>query len=327
VTEGERLRAPQQAYGIVLESDWRIPGLADAAAGAVAALTITFDQEAARMVEDSCEWSEHESVADRRTAVAGVSGVRVESAAVTGHTRLVYSDGARFVLDVSASRVWVLLAEGMSRESASTYLVNPVLAYCARLRGARSLHASGIVIDDGAVLFLGPSGAGKSTLAYGLATRGHALLTDDVAVVEPGPSEGPSWSVQPGYPRLRLWPWTVEELFGAPDALPLISDDWAKRRWDAPRFASQKQPLRAIVLLRRFAEDIAVERCSWVHATKALLDNSYLAHLSDAESRGADFLAFSDLAASVPLLAFDRPQRFDALDEACEIIEKSIRGS
>lgn len=321
--EGERLSAPQQAYGIVLESDWPIPGLADAAAGAVASLAVTFDKEAARRVEDSCEWSEHESVADRRTAATGVAGVKVESAAVTGHVRLTYADGARFVLDAGGTRIWVLPAEGMSRESASTYLVNPVLAYCARLRGAHSLHAAGIVIDDGAVLLLGPSGAGKSTLAYGLATRGHALLTDDVAVVEPRPS----WSVQPGYPRLRLWPWTVEQLLGAVDALPLISDDWAKRRWDPPRFAEQRQPLRAIVLLRRFAEDIAVERCSWVHATKALLDNSYLAHLSDAESRRADFVAFSDLAASVPLLAFDRPQRFDALDEACEIIEKSIRGS
>lgn len=46
-------------------------------------------------------------------------------------------------------------------------------------RGLHALHASGVVIDDGAILIVGRSGAGKSTLAARFALAGAHLLSDD----------------------------------------------------------------------------------------------------------------------------------------------------
>ncbi len=48
---------------------------------------------------------------------------------------------------------------------------------------ARTIHATCVATDKGAVLLLGPSGSGKSDLALRLIDRGAVLISDDRVVV------------------------------------------------------------------------------------------------------------------------------------------------
>jgi hypothetical protein len=65
----------------------------------------------------------------------------------------------------------------------STVEFEATLALLAHLPGYAQLHASGAVVDGGAVLALGPSGSGKSNLAMGWHRSGYRLLGDDAVLV------------------------------------------------------------------------------------------------------------------------------------------------
>lgn len=78
-------------------------------------------------------------------------------------------------------------------------------------RKVMPLHASGILIDGGAVLFSGESGAGKSTTAAAFREQGYTLVADDVAVIHH--NEAGQIVVEPGVPFVKLW----QESFGLLD--------------------------------------------------------------------------------------------------------------
>jgi hypothetical protein len=54
----------------------------------------------------------------------------------------------------------------------------------ATIRGLEVMHASGVVLDGGAVLVAGPPGAGKSSLAAALVRAGGQLLSDDAVALQ-----------------------------------------------------------------------------------------------------------------------------------------------
>ncbi|HTD07908.1 MAG TPA: hypothetical protein VK680_03365 [Solirubrobacteraceae bacterium] len=58
------------------------------------------------------------------------------------------------------------------------------LPLAATIRGLEVMHASGVVLDDGAVLVAGPPGAGKSSLAAALVRAGGQLLSDDAVALQ-----------------------------------------------------------------------------------------------------------------------------------------------
>lgn len=63
------------------------------------------------------------------------------------------------------------------------------------------LHASGVLVGEQALLIVGSPGTGKSTLAAALATMGHAVLCDDVALIVFRHGRP---VVPPGLPGIRL---------------------------------------------------------------------------------------------------------------------------
>ena len=87
---------------------------------------------------------------------------------------VISSDGRRLCAAVGACgiRAWQRL------------LIAQVLPFAGVLRGLEVLHASAVVVDQGAIAFLGPSGSGKTSLALALCRRGAGFLTDDVLALE-----------------------------------------------------------------------------------------------------------------------------------------------
>ena len=134
-----------------------------------------------------------------------------------GYFQLCYSDGTRFVVDRNGAQIWATWPDTSTLEDLSTYLLGPVMGFVLRLRGATCLHASAIVVDNQAIALVGVAGAGKSTTAAAFAERGYAVLSDDIVAMW---AEEGTFLVQPGYPRLRLWPASVDALFGEVSTLP-----------------------------------------------------------------------------------------------------------
>lgn len=180
---------------------------------------------------------------------SGSPGVTLET--LGEFFRLRFNDGTEFFFDRLGTQIWTTWPEPLTLEDTATYLLGPVFSIVLRLRGTISLHASVIRIGDVAIALVGPQGAGKSTTAASFATAGYSVLTDDCAPIR---DCGDAFHIIPAYPRIRLWPESVEMLFGSPEALPRITPTWDKRYLElgsiAHRFEPEPVPLAAIYFLQ-----------------------------------------------------------------------------
>jgi len=244
--------------------------------------------------------------------------------------RLQYADGTEFVVDRPGTQVWVRWPEPWTVDDVATYLLGPVLAFVLRRRGVTCLHASAVGLGERAVALVGPPGAGKSTLAAGFARRGHPALSDDVVALSC--SDG-RFSVQPGPPRIRLWPESVRALYGTPDALPRLTPTWDKRFLElgdpAGRDRPQPLPLAAIYLLT--ARDPGptlpcVEPVSSVESLMALVANTSANYLLDDTMRGEEFACLSEVVSSVPVRRLVRDDNPALVPTLCDMIVRDVQG-
>ena len=238
--------------------------------------------------------------------------------------RIAYLDGTVIVVNARGSRVWATWPESATVEDTATYLLGPTLGFVLCLRGITCLHASAIAIADRAVALVGPSGSGKSTTAAAFARLGCPVLTDDVLALE---DQGTGFKVQPAYPRVRLWPNSVDALFGSVDALPLITPNWDKRFLDlngpAYRFQHEPLPLAGIYILDvRNADPLVprVEAVSLREGLMSLVANTYATNLLDKPMRAKEFQVLGRLVESVPMRRVTPSADFGRISKLCDLI-------
>lgn len=219
--------------------------------------------------------------------------------------RLRYSDSSEFFIDRLGTQLWATWPDTLSLEDTATYLLGPVLGFVLLLRGITCLHASAIAIEDRAIGLLGPAGAGKSTTAAAFAKLGYPVLSDDLVPLR---DEGNIFTVLPGYPWLRLWPTSVEMLYGSPDVLPLLTPNWDKRYLDTTasgyQFCSRPLPLAAIYILGERCDHRAAPFIESVTARAGLISmvaNTYANRLLDKKMRAQEFCFLSKLVTCVPI--------------------------
>jgi hypothetical protein len=242
---------------------------------------------------------------------------------------LAYCDGMEFWLDRKGASVWARWPGTSSLEDAATFLLGPVLGLLLRLRGVTCLHASAVAFDDRAVAFVGDEGAGKSTTAAALASRGHAVLSDDVvAIVE---REG-GFHVLPAYPYLSLWPDSVKLLYGPEKTLPTFSANWDKRvlslAQDRLIFRKEPMPLGAILILGERSSDAAapfLETPSVQDCLMALVANSYATGMLDTEMRAQEFALLGRLLATVPVGRIRPHEGTAEINALCDAIRESYQ--
>lgn len=239
-----------------------------------------------------------------------------------------YGDGARFAVEHRGREVWADWPENYTLEDACTYLVGPILGFVLRLRGTVCLHASAVAVDDRAVALVGLPGAGKSTTAAAFACSGFPVLSDDVVALA---DKGTEFLVQPGYPRVNLWPDSVQRLFGSEDALPRITPTWDKRYLtlgeNGRRFASGPLPLGAIYILdgRDSLSTPVIEGVSGNEAFMALVANTYVNYLLDQAMRRTEFDVLSRVVSGIPVRRVRAPEEPSAILGLCEAIADDAR--
>ena len=237
---------------------------------------------------------------------------------------LTYTDGTRFVVDGAGSKVWGTWTPPLVLEDLVSYLLGPVMGFVLRRRGVTPLHASAVSVGGHAIVLSGAAQAGKSTTAAALALRGIRVLCEDVAPLK---EDKDGFSVEPGYPRVCVWPDAVEKLLGQGDALPRLTPNWEKcfLALDGVRakFEAERQPLGVVYLFAERSEQSdapRVEKLSPREALLGLVQNTYMNWLLDRKQRAEEFDVLSRLVARVAvrrIVPHQDPARLGAL---CEVL-------
>jgi hypothetical protein len=241
--------------------------------------------------------------------------------------QLDYNDGVRFVLDRAAQRLWGTFRPPLAIQDLESYLVGPVLGFVLRQRGVVALHASSVCIEGESIAFCGASGAGKSTLAAAFALRGVPVLSEDIVAIN---ERDDTFFVQPGYPRICLWPDSVERLLGTPAALPQLTPTWGKRFLPLDgaqaRFEQCERPLQAIYLLSSWTDERTSPRIEALNLREALLhlvQNTYMNWLLDQEQRARELDVLARIVERVSVRRIVGSERTDSL---CDLIIDDLRG-
>lgn len=313
-------------YGLVLEANTPISGLLplEQNQSALPDISLEIDSRAPSWV---CELRALSSVL--RIGKSSEPGLPDASYTVTTFGadqgfELVYHDGTRFFIDSTGECLWATWLPPLTLEDSGVYLRGPVMGFVLQRRRVTALHASAVSFQGYGVVLCGPSETGKSTTAAALALRGIPVLSDDIAAISLGDGGA---EIEPGYPRLCLWPQTVKNLLGAPDALPRLTPNWEKcflpLDGAIAKFQRQRCPLGVIYLLNARTADASAPRIESVGARQAVLElvqNSCMNWFLGRKQRAAELDVLSRLVMKVPVrrvVPHLDPSRIDAL---CELI-------
>ncbi|HXV32461.1 MAG TPA: hypothetical protein VD769_00520 [Gaiellaceae bacterium] len=186
---------------------------------------------------------------------------------------------------------------------------------CFLARGDLPLHAASVDVGGEAVLLAAPGTFGKTTLAAGFDAAGYRVLAEDVSCIRFSPDP----EVVPGPAMLRI----RRDVAGGlelPGARAVAeSDDRIHFSLDPERRGDTSSvPLRAIVLLRRGEDGIALEPVPAADALRDLWPLSF--RLPTAEDGARCFDGLARLAAGVPIRNLVRPLRLDELPRVVERI-------
>jgi hypothetical protein len=241
---------------------------------------------------------------------------------------IVYNDGIEFFLDSSGSKIWATWPSCLSVEDVAIFLRGPIMGLILRLRGQIPLHASAVETGGRAIILMGPPGAGKSTTAAAFAQMGCPVLSDDIV---PLIDEGETFLAQPGYPYVCLWPKSVEALFGAADALPLLTPNWTKRFLSLQEnkgfFRNKPLPVATIYWLDARPgelESSAIESLTPQAALIALVGNTYMNYLLDTAMRVKEFELLQRVVAHIPIRRVRPRRELKGIQKLCHLIQEDL---
>jgi len=317
------------AYGLSLQSDIELPGLRQAASGTLSnPLFLTTNEKPAWVYFAASLPLEivHFVPAEPES---GDPVFQVRRYGDEQFYELTYGDGANFFMDAASSALWGECPPPLTKEDLTTYLVGPVLGFVLRRRGVTCLHASAVSIGDVGVAISGPAASGKSTTAAALAIRGVPVLCEDITALSERQGQ---FYIQPGYPRVCLWPDAVSKLYGSEDALPNLTPTWEKKflALDGERAKFEPKPKRlgAVYLLGPRVDEETAPRVTELSPREALLDlvqNTYMNVLLTREQRAAEFELLSRLVNRVPCRRLTPHKDATRIGALCELIQEDAR--
>jgi hypothetical protein len=320
------VNALYSVFGLLLRSNLSIPGLTpEQASGKSPDVEVHLDASP-RAIDTLPNALDKLVYASPYLVESGESSLQTWKIANGALLRLDYFDGTKFWLDPKGTAIWATWPATQSLEDVATYLLGPVLGLLLRLRGVPCLHASAVTFGESTVAFAGSEGKGKSTTAAALASRGHAVISDDIVALTE--REG-SFFALPAYPYLSLWPESVAMLYGPNKELPSFSPNYDKRQLllaeNRLRFQDKQIQLGAVFLLgERVADSSApfVEKLPAREVLVALVANSYATNMLDKVMRAQEFELFGRLVTSVPVWRLRPHEDGSKIGLLCDVIRE-----
>jgi hypothetical protein len=301
-------------YGLTLQTALAIPG-GVAAPRATADVTFTSGSAA-------------DFAAARRRAASSAASTWFRSSCLADGSRyLCWSGLFEFVVSPGGRRVIYRRLEHATDESFTVYLLGQVLSYALVARGIEPLHGTVVVVDGEAVGLLGDCGLGKSTLAAALLQRGCRVLTDDLIVVK---RRRRAWVVEPGIPRLKLFPSVARALLDRRGGTPM-NNGTSKLVLPLARAQSvgRPVPLKALYLLERptaaSRRSTRIERIAGADALLEVIRATFNLVVRSPTRFANQFGFASELAADVPVKRLAYPRTLRTLPEVCRALLADVR--
>lgn len=305
----------QRIHGLLLRSEHPLPALLGASAGEP-----DVDVKLHEALPDPADSSVvvYASAADHDVGLV----VRRDGPRLTFR----YEDGSAFDVALAAHpiRIDAVIGRGQTVDDLVAYLYGPVLGFVLRARGTLALHASAIVVNDRAVLFVGGHGAGKSTLAAALAQRGTGVLSDDLVALTASPTG--EMLAHPAMTHLRVWPSSEPLLYGRTNVLERLTPTWDKRRvpLEEGQYVDRATSVSRVYLLR-VDHSRGSPRSAAVPPREALLalaTETYANYLLDTRMRARELTQLGELIARVELRELVRPAGAEArtLQQLCAVV-------
>jgi hypothetical protein len=236
-----------------------------------------------------------------------------------GH--LLWIHGCGRVL-ISPDGTELLCAPDASSADWTSMIASQALPLAATIRGLEVMHASGVVLDGDAMLFVGPSGIGKSSLAAALVRRGASLLSDDAIALSL--NDG-ALIAHPGSAALHLRP-AEEDRLGCDEISALGRPAGlveGRRRYVSAQVAEAAQ-LAHVFMLERSERDPIVEPLHAVDPFE-LIGSTFNVSVRTAE-RLARQLDFVSAIASCGLAHRLRIRPDVDASSLAELVHEHVRG-
>ena len=204
-------------------------------------------------------------------------------------------------------------------------LLDQVIPRLASHKGQLVVHASAIIHDCKAIIFLGDTGSGKSTLAAGFCMQDYEILTDDCILLRP---ESNGTTCIPCYPGIRLWNDSYTAVVNDDRYLGNISYRADKQRLILQN--TQSVPLAAVFILGDANQpgqgaEISVMPVSGAIAAMDIIKQSFVLDVHDKGNTGILFAVASGIANSgLPIYRLGYPRDFKMLNGVLETIKKAV---
>ena len=245
---------------------------------------------------------------------------------------LQFPEACDFLVSGSGDAVRYFPEANVPEEMVRHLLLDQVIPRLASHKGQLVVHASAVIHDGKAIIFLGDTGSGKSTLAAGFFMQSYEILTDDCILLSP---EGNGTTCIPCYPGIRLWKDSYNAVVNDDRYLSNISYRTDKQRLILQNAKSARQnhsvPLAAVFILddaTRPRQDagISVMPVSGAIAAMDIIRQSFVLDVHDKGNTGVLFAIASGIANSgLQIYRLGYPSDFGMLNEVLAEILKAVK--
>ena len=234
---------------------------------------------------------------------------------VTGIASYLVTDG---------DRILVRAESGTPENVIDSFLIGSAFAALLQQRRFLTLHASGVLTNAGAVLFIGRSGAGKSTTLAALHERGFDMVTDDVAAIRTAENNRPL--ITPSFPGGRVTAQTLERLGLSSDDRQVLGGDVVKYSHEMHFTSVREAEVARIFVLDIWDQpEISIEPVSATDAFETLSAFTFRKRFYDGmDMQAFHFEAMLKLAGAAKVYRVRRPDEPFMLDELVEALVAEI---
>ena len=237
-----------------------------------------------------------------------------------------------FLVSYSGDTVQYFSEPDVPDEMIRHLLLDQVIPRIVGHKGRLVLHASAVVCDRGAIIFLGDAGSGKSTLAAAFCMQDYEILTDDCLLLSP---EAGRIICIPCYPGIRLWDDSYAAVVNDDRYLSNISYRTEKQRLILHNAKTGQHisaiPLTAVFILNdkvRPDQDsqITIKPESGAAVVMDIIKQSFVLDVHDKERTGKLFAIASGIANSgVQIYRLVYPYDYEMLNDVQQAIIQKLK--